>query len=474
MYDFLSVKSNFIAKAQRYEYYPSFQIKTHIKDLMVRAKDFYALFDPKTNMWITDEATAIDMIDKQVEEHVKEKVGEALFNDPEHGPIIKRISDTDNHLIDKWHKFCSKDLRDSYQKLNQKVKFSNSEIKREDYCTYKLPYPLQEGSISYYEKLRDTLYLPEESTKWEWMAGCLIAGEQHKIQKFFVFYGEPGKGKSTAFDVIIGQTVFCREESPYVGKWTAGMLVNRDQFGTEFLAKDPIYVIDGEAQLDKVETCATLNLIVSHEAVRCNSKFAPAFTVVPNCILVCGSNDPVQASPKTGFARRLIDIRQTGETLPPDEYDECINQIQFERSGIAYHCLQVYKKLGKNYYNHYVAEDMFSRTDPFHNYVKDNYTELKDGTTLANAYTLYQIYAQECNFKTIITRYKFRDNLKLYFESYGDLDEGDGKILKNWFSGFKSEKIGIKPLKPVEEEQTQESNTGWLTFDSEATSEVKV
>jgi hypothetical protein len=123
----------------------------------------------------------------------------------------------------------------------------------------------------------------------------------------------------------------------------------------------------------------------------------------------------------------------------------------------------MYKAMGKNYYNHYIPEDMLSRVDPFHNFVKDNYPELKNGTTLSNAYSLYKIYCEKSNYKTIMVNYKFRDTLKLYFENYGDYTDADGKLIQRWFSGFKDEKIGLKP--DVEDEEKAPESTGWLTFD---------
>lgn len=469
MYDFLTVKKEFVAKQQRYVYSPSFVLKPKIKDLMTRARDFYAIFNPETNFWVTDEGEAIEMIDKQVQDHVVKDVGEQIFNDSEHGPIIKRIADTDTHLIDKWHKFCQKDMRDRYEKINQHVKFSNSEIKRTDYATYVLPYPLQEQSTPYYDKLVNTLYLPDEKKKFEYLVGCILAGDQSKIQKLFVFYGLPGSGKSTIISKVIANTIFGGlKDAPYCTKFTAGLLAGKNDFGTDFLSSDPVLAFDDDADLSRIEDNTTLNLIVSHEAVRVNAKFKSPFTTFPNCILVCGTNEPVQMSPNSGLNRRLIDIRQTGERLDPDEYDDCMEHMNFEKSGIAYHCLQVYKECGKNYYNKYQPEDMLTMTSPFHNFVKDNYFELKNGVTLPNAYKLYESYCAECNFKTIMTRYKFRDNLKLYFDSYEDQLDDDGQIkAKNFFSGFKSEKIGIKPKEEVKVEQPESPKVSWLQFEEQ-------
>lgn len=462
LYDFLVVKET-KDKNSRKVFTPNFQINSHTEDLMIRSKKFYAIFNWETNLWETDINVAMELIDKQVHAYVSEKIGQAIMEDPDYAPIIKRITDTDNGLSRKFRNFCEVDMEDRYECLNQKVKFSNSEVKKKDYVSYKLPYPLQPGPTTYFMKIMDKLYLPEEQKKICWMIGAMLAGDQGKIQKFFVFFGEPGSGKSTIIDKVIVDTILGGTKSPYTSKFTAELLVNKDSFGTDFLASDPIFAFDDDADLSRVDSRTTLNLIVSHEKVRVNGKFARVFWTYPKCFLVCGTNDPVQVSQRSGFIRRLIDIRPTGELLSPDEYDEAINQLQFERSGIASYCLDLYKKLGKNYYNHYIPEDMLSRVDPFHNFVKDSYTELSKGTTLANAYSLYEIYCQKSNLKTIMVRYKFRDTLKLYFTDYGDYTDSSGKTISCYFSGFKDEKIGLKPLPPVT--SSAESN-GWLKFNS--------
>lgn len=439
MYDFLTVKKNFVAKQQRYEYYPAFIVKPKIKDLMIRSRDFYAIINPDTGFWIKDEGEAIELVDKQVYDFVVKEVGAQIMQDPEHSPIIKRISDSDNHLIDKWHKYCQKDLRDTYEKLNQKVIFSDAEVTRKDYATYSLSYSPRDIPTPYYDRMVSVLYSPANQEKIEWAGGCLLSNEQGKVEKFFVFYGEPKTGKSTMLNII--RDVFGGKKSPYCAKYTAELLLNKDPFGNGFLAQDPILAFDDDGDLSKIDSNTTLNLIVSHEAVRVNDKFARTFITYPNCFLLCGTNEPVQLSPNSGLNRRLIDIRPTGDRLTPDEYDDCMDHIKFEIPGIAYKWIQFYKSKGKNYYNRYQPEEMLSRTSPFHNFVKDHFTELEGGISLANAYKIYCEYCSECNFKTVITRYKFRDNLKLYFDTY----EG------NQFSGFKLDRIGVKVAEKIVE-----------------------
>lgn len=472
-YDFLYVDKEYSAKLQRYIYSPSFVADPDLKDIMIRGQDLYAVYNRKTGLWINDKLKANKLLDDAMRAAVVKDAGASL-DDPEHGPIIRYLRNTDNHMIDKWYKFCKFQMADHYQTLNQKIIFSNTEVKRDDYASYRLPYPIQEEPTPYFDKLVNTLYLPSESEKFMYMVGCIIAGEQSRVQKFFVFYGIAGSGKSTIIYEVIVKTIFCgsgSRRSPYTTKFTAGHLADKRDFGTAFLFSDAVLAYDPDADLSRVEDNTTLNLIVSHEPVLANKKFSPTLDVCPNLFLVCGTNTPIQLSPESGLNRRLIDIRQTGERLPADEYDDCIDHLKFERSGIAYKCLQVYKSRGKNYYNKYVPEDMLSMSSPFHNFVKDSFSELKEGTTLSNAYSLYKEYCDSANLKSKMTRYKFRDALKLYFDSYTNDIESGGK---EFYEGFKFEKIGLRRSEPVVEKPKPEEKTdsddslkSWLKFNCE-------
>ena len=460
LYDFIEVvKSK--GKNNRDTYTPTFVVNSKTKDLMVRGNKFRAIYNWKTNLWETNINVAMELIDEQVYEYVRKIVGDPIMDNPDYAPNVLQITRTANGLSKKFRNFCEVDMDEIFNPLNQNVKFSNSEIKKEDYVSYKMDYPLQPGSIDNFKTILDTLYLPDEQKKICWMIGAMLAGDQGKIQKFFVFFGAPGTGKSTILNII--ETLLGGKKSPYIAKFTAELLVNKDSFGTDFLFSDPIFAFDDEAVLSRVDSKSTLNLIASHDRIRVNGKYAHPYFTQPNCFLVCGTNEPVQISPRSGFIRRLIDIRPTGELLPVDVYDECMRQIEFEKSGIANYCYELYKKLGKNYYNRYIPEDMLSRTDTFHNFVKDHYLELKDGVTLANAYDLYCRYSEECKFGFTIPRHKFRDNLKVYFDSYGDYEDSSGKITKSWFSGFKEEKIGLKKPEPPETKQ-EVKRTSWLEF----------
>ena len=127
MYDFQRIERKWDNKLQRNIYSPAFKIKSNIKDLIVRADKFYAIYNHNTGLWETDDSKAIELIDNETKKYVEENESPALLNDEEHGPIIRLLADQSNKLIREWHQFCEKDYRkpwDSKQQLNQKVLFN--------------------------------------------------------------------------------------------------------------------------------------------------------------------------------------------------------------------------------------------------------------------------------------------------------------------------------------------------------------
>lgn len=446
MFDFLKVKKEYLKG--RYHYKPTFITKSSIKDIMTRGGSFYAIFDEQTGFWTKSKPRAIELIDEQVREFTLKDSGAEAMNDPMHGPSIQTMADSANHLVEQFDRFC-KTMGDNWHALDQKMLFSNSDISRTSYASKTLDYPLIEQPTPYYDALCEVLYLPDEREKWEWAVGSMITGDSSKIQKMFAFYGEPGTGKSTIISKIFADQIFGGIDMGYAVKFEANNLCGGNEFGTDFLENDSVLVYDDDAEMGMITVRSTLNKIISHEQIRVNAKFKSPFMTRANCMIFVGSNDPIQLSPNSGMKRRLIDIRPTGNLLSATQYDECIEHIPFEKSGIAWRCLETYKRLGRHHYDHYIAEDMLARTSPFHNFVIENVMVLKDGISLAKAYDLYLQYAESCKFKNVVPRYKFRDTLKLYFEKYEDTK----------FSDFRWDKIGKE--KPAE---VSIDISGWLQF----------
>ena len=110
--------------------------------------------------------------------------------------------DAESGMIDVWHKYCQRQMRDSYHSLDEKLIFSNMVTTKTDYASKRLPYPLEDGDYSGFDKLISTLYTPEERHKIEWSIGSIVSGESKTIQKFMVLYGSAGTGKSTILNII--------------------------------------------------------------------------------------------------------------------------------------------------------------------------------------------------------------------------------------------------------------------------------
>ena len=225
--------------------------------------------------------------------------------------------------------------------------------------------------------------------------------------------------------------------------------------------------IDADAKLDRIDDNTKMNTIVSHENMVMNEKFKSSYTSKADCFLMLGSNQPVKITDaKSGIIRRLIDISPSGRTIPKKRYLELMGQIEFELGMIAQHCLDIFTELGKHYYDGYRPIKMMYKTDEFFNFVEENYLIFKnqDGISLKNAYTLYTEYCEDSGATYKLQRYKFREELKNYFRSFEEQTRVDGKQVRSWFSGFRTDKFEKNPQPPKEPDFEVPA---WLIFDKE-------
>ena len=65
--DFYQILENTTSKGVL-EIYPDFIVRRS-KDLMIRGKSFYAIWDADKNMWSTDEYDVQRLVDERLEEH---------------------------------------------------------------------------------------------------------------------------------------------------------------------------------------------------------------------------------------------------------------------------------------------------------------------------------------------------------------------------------------------------------------------
>ena len=154
------------------EIYPKFIIRKS-NDLMIRGGDFYAIWDNERGLWSTDEEDAIRLIDNELSKFAEE-------NDFDGTARILHMWDSETGMIDKWHKYCQKQMRDSFHTLDEKLIFSNTDVKKRDYASKKLSYPLEPCDTPGYDKLMSTLYSEEERRKIEWAIGSIITGDSKK------------------------------------------------------------------------------------------------------------------------------------------------------------------------------------------------------------------------------------------------------------------------------------------------------
>lgn len=416
-------------------------VNRRVTNLLVYHNAFQAIWDEEAQIWSTDEYDVQRLVDKhlfQFDKEYREKTG-ALTH-------VKALANWDSKAWSTFKRFLQS-LPENRQDLDAKLVFQNTEIKKEDYATRKLPYALEEGSYDAWDELVGTLYSEEERSKIEWAIGSIVAGDSASIQKFLVFYGKPGSGKSTVLNVIA--KLFQGYTSIFDGKALTG---NNNSFSTAPFKHNPLVAIQHDGDLSRIEDNTILNTITAHEEIFVNEKYMKPIAIVPRAFLFMGTNEPVKIrNAKAGIIRRLIDVTPTGNTIPNGRYHSLVDQIHFELGGIAWHCLQVYKKMGKNYYIDYEPTRMQYQTDFFYNYVEANHDIFKsqDGVSLKQAWELYKQYCEESGVQRY-PLYKFRSELENYFHNVEDRAVVNDERIRNYYSGYKD--ILAKPLTPVEEQ----------------------
>lgn len=414
------------------ELYPDFTVGRST-DLMLRARSFYAIWDEEKGLWSTDEYDVQRLVDKELREYAEaEKAATgAVYN-------VKYLKSYSTQTWAQFRKYIQ-NVSDNAHQLDDNLVFANQEVTKSDYASRRLPYPLGPGDCSAWDELVGTLYNEEERTKIEWAIGAVVSGDSKKIQKFLVLYGPAGTGKSTVLNII--QKLFVG----YVATFEAKALgMNGNAFATEAFKDNPLVAIQHDGDLSRIEDNTKLNSIISHEDMTMNEKYKPSYTSRVNAFLFMGTNQPVRISDsKSGIIRRLIDVHPTGVKIPANRYHTLMSQIDFELGAIAQHCLDVYRRLGKNYYNAYRPTEMMLQTDVFFNFIEATYDVFKtqNGATLKQAYTLYKEFCSDTGIERPIPQYKVREELRNYFEEFHDRWTVDGAIVRSYYHIFTADKF---------------------------------
>lgn len=429
MLDFMKITAR--SKKQGYvDIYPKFIINNKSSDLMIRGGDFYAVWVEERGLWSTDEQDVVRMVDRELKKFYEEykQTCNSYIN-------VLYMWDAESGTIDQWHKYCQKQMRDNFHPLDEKLIFSNTETNKTDYASKKLTYPLEAGDISAYDKLISTLYSEEERHKIEWAIGAIVEGDSKYIQKFMVFYGSAGTGKSTILNVI--QQLFEGYYSVFDAKALGS---SSNSFALEAFKTNPLVAIQHDGDLSKIEDNTRLNSLVSHELMTVNEKFKSAYANRFNAFLLMGTNKPVKITDgKSGLIRRLIDVSPTGNKLSSKEYKSAVKQIGFELGAIAYHCHQVYLD-DPGAYDDYIPTAMMGASNDFYNFVIDSYHIFKkeDGTSLKAAWAMYNEYCDAAKVPYPFSQRNFKEELKNYFWNFDEKIDGDSRV-KNYYSGFRTD-----------------------------------
>ena len=445
MIDFITISTRTVRR-NIVEVYPKFIIKKS-SDLMIRGGDFYAVWVEERKLWSTNEQDAVDIIDSELKKFADDY--RSRYEDLD--VRVLYLWDSESGMIDSWHKYCQKQMRDNFHMLDEKLIFLNTETTKKDYASKTLTYPLESGNAPAYDKLMSTLYSEEERHKIEWAIGAIISGESKKLQKFLVLYGAAGTGKSTVLNII--QQLFEGYYSVFDAK-ALGSASNA--FALEAFKSNPLVAIQHDGDLSKIEDNTRLNSLVSHELMMINEKFKSQYANRFKCFLFMGTNKPVKITDgRSGLIRRLIDVHPTGNTLSQKEYKTAVKQIAFELGPIAYHCREVYLN-DPHAYDSYIPIEMMGASNDFYNFVQDSYYVFKkdDSTSMKAAWEMYKTYCEEAKVPYVFSQRIFKEELKNYFWNYQErFDQGDGTKIRGYFSGFRTDKFEDKMPEPEEKEE---------------------
>lgn len=433
------------------------------KDIMRKGGKFYAVLNRENGTWSTNEDDMYRIIDSDLYKYADEhycRDDNGFYHDNQDREVhVRTIEDsTTKQLIEfnKW--FNNLPASFNFTPLDSDLTFLSQEVTPDMYRSKRLPYDLVDGDISAYDELIGTLYSPEEREKLEWAIGSVLSGDSKKIEKMIVLYGKGGTGKSTVLDLI--QEIFVG----YCSWFIADELASKsNQFATAMFKDNPLVAVQDDGSLAKIDS-SRINEIVSHKMTVINEKNTKQYSMRPNAMLFMATNETVDMHDiKLGITRRLLDVYPTEQLLPVTKYRQLVNRMtKFEVPAIAKHCLDVYTKLGKEYYIKYQPRKMIEKTNYLYNFMFEEFDRLKkqDPITRTDLYHMYRDYCDRLGLNYPAKGTQFGEQVKEYYEHYDNMKWYGKQAHRYVFSGLK-EDIFITDYKNNKKEPEEESN-GWL------------
>ena len=103
MLDFLMIGTKSTQKGVL-EIYPKFIIGNS-NDLMIRGRDFYAIWVESKGLWSTDEQDVVNLVDAEIREYA-----EKHKNEFDSRIKLLLMRDAESGIIDAFHKYCQKQI----------------------------------------------------------------------------------------------------------------------------------------------------------------------------------------------------------------------------------------------------------------------------------------------------------------------------------------------------------------------------
>lgn len=222
------------SKRDEIEIFPDFQTGD-VEDLLGRGRSFQAIWNEHTGMWSTKENDVQKLVDEEVWNYAEDLKAKRNYA----GRLnVKTMKSNSSGM---WNQFTQymKRFPDSGIELDDKLTFLDTKVKKKDYVSKRLSYALADGPHEAWDTLVGTLYDSKEREKIEWAIGAIVSGDSRKIEKFFVLYGPPGKGKGTIIKII--SKLF---EGYCIAFNAKALGMSSDQFSMEVFRSNPLVALD--------------------------------------------------------------------------------------------------------------------------------------------------------------------------------------------------------------------------------------
>lgn len=410
-----------------YKVYPKFNL-IRSKDILVRGGMLWGFWNK--DKWNNSEYDLYRMID----EDIFNKIEELKAEFPNKVIIGNLINDSSTNLLKNIRQYY-KDMEQLNVDLDSTILFADHKIKREDYATFKLHYIPEKNSTPFFDAMFTKLYEPEELEKILWILGCALTGRTKEVSKMLYLFGEKGSGKGTVLDLI---------KDMLVGYYTSinlGELIGRGAHGTEQVRNSPM-LIDEDSDVSKGVNLENLMKMVSHEPIMINPKGKTMYPLVFDGLILTASNKVIKMpNIDHGMVRRPLIVHPSSRRHDYDDYLRYKEGMKFEHAYIAYRAIEVFNTLGPSYYDDDNNTEMLMEGNLIHAFVEENYMLFKNGVSLNQAAELYKLYLEDYALDTQGYKRDLKVGLTRYFETFSKQKKINGKVIKNYYEGFKNDKV---------------------------------